>query len=73
MVSSTAAVIGSVIKVSRTGIVVVAAGADVSAVRMAAGRNWIASTSSAAPAATIATAEIVRSRMGMVIGDGRRR
>lgn len=73
MVSSTAAVIGSVIKVSRTGIVVVAAWADVSAVRMAAGRNWIASTSSAAPAATIATAEIVRPRMGMVIRDGRRR
>lgn len=37
MVSSTTAVIGSVIKVSRTGVVVVTAGTDIAAVGMTAG------------------------------------
>lgn len=71
MVSSTTAVIGSVIKVSRTGVVVVAAGTDVAAVGMTAGRDWITSSSSSTPAAAIATAEVVRPRMRMVVGDGR--
>lgn len=68
MVSSTTAVIGSVIKVSRTGVVVVTAGTDVAAVGMTAGWDWIASSSSSATA----TAEIIRPRMWMVVMDGRR-
>lgn len=69
MVNSTTAVIGSVVKVSRTGVVVVAAGADVATVGMTAGRYWIASAS---PSSTPAAVEVVRPRMGMVVGDGRR-
>lgn len=67
MVSSTTAVIGSVIKVSRTGVVVVTAGTDVAAVGMTAGGDWIASSSSSATATT----EIIRPRMWMVVMDGR--
>lgn len=67
MVSSTTAVIGSVIKVSRTGVVVVTAGADVATVGMTAGWNWIASSSSTT---TTATTEIIRPRMWMVVMDG---
>lgn len=67
MVSSTTAVIGSIIKVSRTGVVVVTARTDVAAVGMTAGWDWITSSSSAATAA----AEIIRPRMWMVVMDGR--
>lgn len=69
MVNSTTAVVGSVVKVSRTGVVVVAAGADVATVGMTAGRYWIASAS---PSSTPAAVEVVRPRMGMMVGDGRR-
>lgn len=69
MVSSTTAVIGSVIKVSRTGVVVVAAGTDVATVGMTAGRNWIASAS---PSSASTTVEVVRPGMGMMIGHSRR-
>lgn len=65
MVSSTAAVIGSVIKVSRAGVVVVTARTDVAAVGVTAGWYWIASS----PSTTTAPTEIVRPRM--VIMDGR--
>lgn len=64
MVNSSTAVIGSVIKVSRTGVVVVTAGTDVAAVGVTAGWDLIASSS------TTATTEIIRPWMRMVIMDG---
>lgn len=67
MVNSTTAVIGSVIKVSRSGVVVVTAGTDVAAVGVTTGWDLIASSSTSATATT----EIVRSRMRMVVMDGR--
>lgn len=66
MVNSTTAVIGSVVKVSRTGVVVVTAGTDVAAVWVTAGWDLITSSSTTATATT----EIIRSRMRMVIMDG---
>lgn len=75
MVSTTTAIVGGVVKISGTGavvvvvvVVVVAARADVATAGMAAGRDRIASTSSTATAA----AEIVWSRVRVVIVDGRR-
>lgn len=66
MVNSTTAVIGSVIKVSRTGVIVVTAGTDVATVGMTAGWDLIAS-----PSTTAATDEVIRPWMRMVVMDGR--
>lgn len=68
MVSTTAAVVvgDGIVKISGTGavvvvVVVVAAGTNVATAGMTAGWNWVAST------------EVVRSRVRMVVGvDGRR-
>lgn len=74
MVSTTTAIVGGVVKISGTGavvvvvVVVVAARTDVATAGMAAGGDRIASAFSTATAA----AEIVRSRVRVVIVDGRR-
>lgn len=67
---STTAIVDGIVKISGTGavvVVVVAARTNVATAGMAAGWDRVASTTSAA-----AAAEIVRSRVRMVIVDGRR-
>lgn len=63
MISTTAGIVGSAIKVSGTGVVVVA-GTDVSTVGMTAGRNLVAPSSST-------PSEIIRPWVRMVIVNGR--
>lgn len=81
MVSTTAAIVvgDGIVKISGTGavvvvvaVVVVAAGTNVATAGMTAGWNWVASTA-ASTTTTWTSAEIVRSRVRMVVGvDGRR-
>lgn len=69
MINSTTTVVGSVIKVSGTGVIIVTARTDIAAIGMTAGWDLIASPSTSATA----TAKIIRPWLRMVIMNGRRR